>query len=310
MRYGFISGSLWGLDTVILSLAFLAFPLAGMAGGTYVAAGIHDVVCALAISLIMAASGRLGDTKQALKTRNGKIIMAAALIGGPIGMSGYLTAISNIGPGFTAVISAFYPGLGSILAVLILHEKIGYKQVLALLAALLAVMAMGWYTTQGAAVAGDATLGVLGALTCVLGWGSEAVILAWGMKGEGVDNKVALQIRETTSALAYMLIVIPVTGNMDLMTTCLGSGAMVYIVCAALAGVTSYLFYYKAILTIGAARAMAANISYSAWAVLFTALILKVIPGAVEIICCLVIALGTIISSSGQSLKELIGMRK
>ena len=37
--------------------------------------------------------------------------MLGALLGGPIGMSGYLAAINTIGPGYTAAISAFYPAV-------------------------------------------------------------------------------------------------------------------------------------------------------------------------------------------------------
>ena len=34
-------------------------------------------------------------------------VMVAALLGGPIGMSGYLLAIDQIGAGYTAIISTF-----------------------------------------------------------------------------------------------------------------------------------------------------------------------------------------------------------
>ena len=37
----------------------------------------------------------------------------------------------------------------------------------------------------------------------------------------------------------------------------------------------SYLFYYKAIARIGASKAMALNVTYSAWAIVFTVLILR-----------------------------------
>ena len=36
----------------------------------------------------------------------------------------------------------------------------------------------------------------------------------------------------------------------------------------------SYLFYYKAIATIGASKAMALNVTYVAWAIFFSAVIL------------------------------------
>ena len=40
--------------------------------------------------------------------------MVAALLGGPVGMTGYLIAINNIGPGYTAIISSYYPAVGTV----------------------------------------------------------------------------------------------------------------------------------------------------------------------------------------------------
>ena len=46
----------------------------------------------------------------------------------------------------------------------------------------------------------------------MFGWGSEAVLCAWGMRDDAVDNETALQIRETTSALVYLIVVLPIFG--------------------------------------------------------------------------------------------------
>ncbi len=40
-------------------------------------------------------------------------------------MSGYLIAIDNIGPGLTAIISTFYPALGTLLAFILLKGADG-----------------------------------------------------------------------------------------------------------------------------------------------------------------------------------------
>ena len=44
---------------------------------------------------------------------------------------------------------------------------------------------------------------------------------------------------------------------------------------AALFATVSYLFYYKAIGKIGASKAMALNVTYTAWAILFGAVLLN-----------------------------------
>ena len=77
---------------------------------------------------------------------------------------------------------------------------------------------------------------------------------------------------------------------------------------AALAGTCSYLFYYKGISVIGAARGMALNISYSAWAVLFGLILLGTVPGPVEIVCCIAILCGTILAACDWG--ELFGTKK
>lgn len=299
MLYGLISGLLWGMGAVILGIASSVPEIAGFEGSPYIIACVHDIVCALFLLILMGSKKRLGDTIQALKTKNGRVIVLAALIGGPIGMSGYLTAISNIGPGYTAIISAFYPAVGSFLAYFVLKEKMSLKQVVSLAVAIGAVMMIGYYGSQ-ASVDGNYVKGIIGALFCVVGWGSEAVILTWGMQGDGVDDEVALQIRETTSALAYLLIVVPVASDLQYVSNVLSMSAIWVIVIAAACGTASYLFYYKALNTIGAARGMAANISYSAWAVVFSFLILHTVPSVVEIISCIVIMVATVLASASD----------
>lgn len=299
MRYGIFSGALWGLDTVILGIAFLLLPYLGAAEGPLAAAFLHDLACALILLVYMGVRGRLGDTLAALRTRSGRAVMGAALLGGPVGMTGYLIAIDNIGPGYTAIISTFYPAVGTLLAVLLLRERMRPRQVLALLVALGAIIMIGWGSTE-AVEGGSAVIGVLAALACVFGWGSEAVILAWGMREESVDNETALQIRQTTSALAYLVVVAPIAGVLGFTSRAVLTPATGLVALAALAGTASYLYYYKAISTIGASRGMALNISYSAWAVLFALLLQGTVPTPLQVVGCLVVLVGTVLAATAD----------
>ncbi len=303
MQWGIASGFLWALDTVILGIALSYLPFASSELGPIVGASIHDLVCAVAMIVLMSCMGRFKNVLQALRTPNGRIIALAALIGGPIGMSGYLISINNLGPGYTAVLSAIYPAVGTALAHFILHEKITIKQIIALFVAIAGVMILGYSGDSGAGQ-GNTVLGLAGALMCIFGWGSEAVILAWGMKGEGVDNRVALTIRESTSALLYIVIILPATSSFGIFTDAFTTQSTWVLVLAACAGVASYLCYYRGIMKVGASRAMAANISYSAWAVLLAIFILSHTPTLVEVICCGLIAFGTIYASSSKIASE------
>ncbi|MEZ7672514.1 DMT family transporter [Pauljensenia sp. 20925_1_27] len=300
-RYGFFSGALWGLDTVVLAIALAMIPFDGFDQSALAGAVLHDVACALILVIYMALRGRLKDTWAALRTRPGKSVIAAALLGGPIGMSGYLIAIDNIGPGLTAIISTFYPALGTLLAFILLKERMAPRQIVALLVALGAIVATGWSATSEPIEGGNAILGVAGALACVIGWGSEAVILTWGMRDEAVDNEVALQIRETTSALVYLFVVAPIAGVFGFTLHSLAHLSAGVVALAGLAGTASYLFYYKALSAIGASRGMALNISYSAWAIIFAlAFPPHTIPTLTQVICCVVILVGTVLAATSN----------
>lgn len=301
MKYGILSGILWGLDTVVLGIALSMSPYFGTAEALAFAAiassFLHDAFCAIWLLIIMGVKKRLKDTWRALNTKSAIVVILGALLGGPIGMTGYVLAINNIGPAYTAIISAFYPALGAFLSFVILKERMDKKQIAALLIALLGVMAMG-AISAGSTEWGNPVLGLIGALLAVAGWGSEAVLCAWGMKEDAMDNETALQIRETTSALAYGFIVLPLFGAWSFTTKALPSTATAIMVGSALAGTFSYLMYYKAIARIGASKAMALNISYSAWAVFFGFVLQGTIPTPLTIGCCIAILIGTVLAAS------------
>lgn len=310
MKFGLFSGILWGLDTVVLGIALAMAPYFGTADAAAFASiassFIHDAGCAIWLLIYMGVRGRLKDTVAALKTRSGLVVMLGALLGGPIGMTGYVIAINNIGPAYTAIISAFYPALGALLSFILLKERMSAKQIAALIVALLGVMAMG-VISAGDSEMGNTTLGLAGAVLAVIGWGSEAVLCAWGMKDDAVDNETALQIRETTSALVYGLVVVPVFSAWGFAASAIPSFATGVVALSALAGTASYLFYYKGISLIGAAKAMALNISYSAWAVAFGFILQGTVPSLATVFFCIVILVGTVLAASDWN--ELFGKR-
>lgn len=303
MKWGIFSGALWGLDTSILALALVFVPFLDASESSLSSALLHDVTAALVLLVYMGLRGRLRDSLAAVKTQSGRAVMLGALLGGPFGMTGYLIAINHIGPGFTAIISTFYPAVGTVLAFVFLKERMSPKQIIALLSALGAIVMIGYSSTQ-TVTEGNPVLGVIAALACVFGWGSEAVILAWGMRDDVVDNETALHIRETTSALVYVIVVAPIAGIVGFTLRAIPTAGTGVIAIAAIAGTASYLFYYKAIDTVGASRGMALNISYSAWAVIFAFLLQGTVPSVLQIVCCVVILVGTVLAAT-PNWKEL-----
>lgn len=310
MRFGLFSGILWGLDTVVLGIALSMAPFIdtpeAIAFAAVASSFLHDAACAIWLAIYMGIRGRLKDTLAALKTRSGLVVIAGALLGGPIGMTGYVIAINNIGAAYTAIISAFYPALGAFLSYVLLKEKMSAKQIASLIVALFGVMAMG-YISAGDSEMGNTTIGLVGAILAVIGWGSEAVLCAWGMKDDAVDNETALQIRETASALVYGIAVLPLFGAWSFTAHAIPNFATGIVALSALAGTASYLFYYKGISVIGAAKAMALNISYSAWAVAFGFILQGTVPTPATVFFCILILVGTILAASDWN--ELFGRK-
>lgn len=77
------------------------------------------------------------------------------------------------------------------------------------------------------------------------------------------------------------------------------------IILAGLFATISYLFYYKAISQIGASKAMALNVSYSAWAVVISIVVFKNygLLNPVTILCTIVVLLFGILAAADY--KEL-----
>lgn len=309
MVWGLTAGILWGLDTVILGAALAMAPFfdAGQAAllAPFVSTFLHDLFSSVWMLLYLGLRRQLGQTRKALHSRSGRWIIAGALLGGPVGMSGYVAAIRLIGPGYTAVISAMYPAFGSLLAAVFLKERLRPVSAAGLLLCIGGVIALG--ASPGGAD-GHFALSLPGlacALLCCIGWASEAVICAHGLRDPDITDEQALQIRQLTSAICYGAVLLPLLKGWSLAKTALSSSACAVILFAALFGTASYVFHYRAISRIGASRAMPLNITYSAWAMLFSALLLHNLPSPESILCCLAIIAGSL--TAAQNPKEKRG---
>lgn len=264
--FGLFSGFSWGIDTVLIGVILATNVFAGHETfGPLVATFFHDAFSFLILFAILASRGKAKKIVEALKTRSGRVIMLAALCGGPLGMTCYIMAIGQIGSGPTAVISAMYPAVGAMLAFIFLKDRLTKLGVFGFFLCVIASIFVGLISSDSFTLN---SVGFFLALGCTLGWGSEAVISSWGMS-ENVDPDVAITIRQMTSALFYAVVILPVTGSVNLVPTIAAELNVVGLLAlTALAGSLSYLAYYSAINAIGPARAMGLNISYSAWAVL------------------------------------------
>ena len=310
MKFGLGAAITWAFDSVILSIALMSTCFftteQAIALASFTSTFLHDATSAVLMFAYNGARKKLKKTVQLLKTKTGFLVVIAALIGAPLGMSGYVYAINQIGAAYTTAITAFFPAYGALIAHIFLKEKMHGYQWAGLIVCLIAVAALSF--TPDETVSGNWFLGVAGALVCVFGWGTEAVIISYALRFGEADDECCLQIRQTTSAVVYMVIILPLLGGWGCAVDALISDAMPIIALAAVIGTSSYLFYYKAIDRIGAAKSMALNISYSGWAIPVSLVLLGTMPTPFGIACALVIIVGAIVAAT--DVKELFGRTK
>lgn len=303
MITGLAAGALWGLDTVILSIALsrsgFCSTAQALALAPFVSTFLHDFFSSCWMILYTTVRRKWKNVLYALKTKSGKFIILGALLGGPVGMSGYVAAINFIGPAYTAVITAVYPAMGALLARIFLKEKMKKYQVVSLLVCIAGVIILG-YSPAGSGDVKNFYIGFACAVLCVLGWSSEAVICAHGMKDPAVTNEQALQIRQVISAAAYAAVILPIIKGWHFTADIFLTSDSGIILISALCGTASYLFYYKTISSIGASKAMALNITYSAWSIVFSLILLRDQPDIKAIICCIMIAVSSVITGMGD----------
>lgn len=310
MGYGLLAGLFWGLDTVVIGVALAMSPFLDTTQAIFlspfISTFIHDFFSSIWMLGYMGVKKQYKNVITALKSRSGKFIVLAALIGGPVGMTGYVLSIKYIGASYTAIISSMFPALGAFFAYIFLKEKMKPYQLVGLAVSILGVIALG-YTPSG--TGGDNMLiGIIFALVCVVGWASEAVIIAYGLKDPNISDDQALQIRQVTSAVFYAMIILPLLGGWGLTLDIFTRPTVLFIMLSAVFGTASYLCYYRAIGRIGASKAMALNITYSAWAIIFGVIFLKETMTPNDIFFGLVIIIGSIVAAA--DVKEMFGSKK
>ena len=309
MFAGILAGVTWALETIILGIALAMSPFATTVQAIFLApfvsTFIHDAFSALWACLFNGVRGKLPAFVRALKTRSGKFVVLAAVIGGPIGMTGYVLTINNMGASIGALASAIFPAIGAVLAYFFLKEKMQWYRWIFLILTLAGVYGLSYSPELNIT---NFWLGFAGTLMCAFGWGIEAVILAKCLQDPEVTDELALQIRQTTSALTYGLIILPLLKGWGFTVSLFsGTGWLIPIIAlAALFATASYLFYYRAISQIGASKSMALNVSYAAWAILFTVILFgdTSVLNPVTIVCGIVVLVCSILAAADY--KELI----
>lgn len=309
MLAGIIAGITWAIETIITGIALAMSPFISTEQAIFLApfvsTFIHDAFSAIWACIWNGVRGNLTNVLKALKTKSGKFVALAAVIGGPVGMTGYVLSVANMGASIGAVASSIFPAIGAVLAYFFLKEKMQWYRWVFLILSLFGVYGLSYSPEINIT---NFWLGFVGTLMCAFGWGIEAVIIAKSVQDDAVTDEIALQIRQTTSALTYGIVILPILKGWSFTTSLFfGTGWLIPIIAlAALFATASYLFYYRAISQIGASKSMALNITYSAWAVVISIIFLKDynLLNPITIICTILVLVFAILA--GADYKELL----
>ncbi len=293
---GAFSGLSWGIDALLISFVLLALG-SDTLSTTLTVSMLHDGFAALWLLLLLLLRGRLKEIRIALKQRDALYCMLGALLGGPVAMTCYLLSIATAGVAVTTTVTACYPLLGAALSVLILKEKVGRRTWIGLSLCLVGI-ALTAYSPEEGSMGSFAWNSLLFAGLAAVGWASESVVCAYGMRADGIAPPTALLIRESTSAIAYLVIISVFTfwingeeaeSIQQLFTI---SRPTALLLLTAFIGMSSFLAWYTAIDTIGPARALGLNVTYSVWGVILAALFLDQPPSLWVLLGSLIILLG------------------
>ena len=193
MRFGILAGITWALETVVLGIALAMTPFVSTEQAVFLAPFVstflHDACSAIWAAIYNGLRGNMSHVWKALCTKSGKFVVVASVIGGPVGMTGYVLAVSYMGASIGAVASAIFPAIGAALAYFFLKEKMQWYRWIFLLITLLGVYGLSWSPELEMS---NFALGVAGALMCAFGWGIEAVILAKCLQDAEVKDEYAL----------------------------------------------------------------------------------------------------------------------
>ena len=281
ITFGLFSGVFWGLGLTISTYIFSLYNVS-----PFVVAFVHDFISIFILAAILLIKYKKIDFKIFTNIRNISVIIGA-LLAGPIGMQCNLYAVKYIGGGLTSSITAVYPAVSVILAIVFLKHKVSKKTIVGIALIIAGIFAQSYTSEQ----VNSFYIGFLFALICAVAWGSESVLSSYAMSNNLTEIETLL-IRQVTSFLAYLVIVL-FNGFSVSEVADVKLGGLIFIF--VLSNMISYIAYYMSINRLKPAKATGLNVSYVVWTVVFSAIFLGIGLSTLVVITSLVIMLGVYI---------------
>ena len=275
---GLGSGFFWAVNGIILSLITGSEYLKNYSVGILfflplVFAGFNDLFAGIFVLEYNGVFRKLKLILPALKTKTGKMVCFAGLIGGPVGQCSYIMGISLAGSAYAIPISALCPMFGTILSAVFLKEKVNLKTFLCVLGCIVGTFILSY--TKPAGNYPHFYLGILFSIIASFSWGLEATIVNFANKEE-LEEEIILNIREIVSGLTILFLVLPFLRLFSgFVVTIRHFEILKYLIFSGFFAGLSYLLYYKAMKLNGVSKGMAFNSTFSVWSVILSVLFLS-----------------------------------
>ncbi len=239
--------------------------------------------CSAAWALCAAAvRGRLGDFFRCIRTKPGLVMVTAAIIGGPIASTCYVIGLQNAGS-LVVPVSALCPAVGAILGRVLFKQHLNARMMLGILICFIATLMIG-SAGMGAEAPDGLMLGLFFGFLAALGWGIEGCVCGYGTSL--IDSEVGITIRQVSSGLTNLIILVPVfslisgLNPVQMVSAAFGDGqAMIWFLVAGLCAYLTFMFWYKGTAMCGAALGMSCNGTFSFWGPFCCWLVLGVVFG-------------------------------
>lgn len=306
-----MSGFLYGGYTAFMTQGMATGVWVDYYGGTGVAAGLSafalvytlsavgaavNDICSAVWTLIYAAIiGRLGDFARSINTKPGRILIVAAIIGGPLASTAYVIGLQMAGS-IIVPIAALNAAIGAIIGRIIYKQKLSGGMILGIVicfAAAVIIGLFGYGIPEGGLagifgnMSGEAVIGIIAAFCAALGWGIEGAV--GGYACCMVDTEVAICIRQCTSGIVNAVILCSLLSLMGgdgigsglaLVGHALADGPSIWMFF--IGGVFaswSFKFWYKGASMCGAALGMGCNGTYAFWGPMYCLVVCGLIFG-------------------------------
>lgn len=268
----------YGANTAGLSSFVIIYLLAALGNA------INDTCSAVWAIGNSVTKGKFKDFLRCLNTKPGRIIIIAAIIGGPIAGTAYVIALQMAGS-MIVPISALCPAVAAILGKILYKQEITKRMLVGIVICIFASFLIGSTGFSGG-VSGTVLLGIFIAIIAAIGWGFEGCVA--GYASTMVDPQIGICIRQVSSGIANLFIVVPImaliAGDLGISKTLIvqaftSGPAMFWFVLSGLLTFLTFMTWYAGNSMCGAGLGTACNGTYSFFGPFFCYLVLGAIAG-------------------------------